>query len=159
MPGKDGEGSPRGEGRAEPRFHRPATEAVARAARRVVRGERASFPSLAAFRAAVLESLRRDEPLAAVGPERLRRLLVEVPGVRLSVRYAERSDGPLPERCPVCASALEAIRNRTLSGETIILGRRCPRCRYWTHAARRMPVRYSVSRVEVRRSELRRPPH
>lgn len=132
------------------RFRRPPAELVARAARGAVRGGRASFPSLAAFRAAVVEALRREEPLAAIGGPRLRRLLVEVPGVKLTVHYTERPDGPLPEKCPVCGSGLEPIRNRTLTGETVVLGRQCTRCPYWTHAARRVPVRYTVSRGQPR---------
>jgi hypothetical protein len=134
----------------EARFRRPPADEIARAARRAVRGGRASFPSLAAFREAVLEDLRRDEPLATVGGPRLRRLLVAVPGLRLSVRYTERPDGAPPARCPVCDGELEPIRNRTLMGETIVLGRRCVRCAYWTHAARRVPVRYAVTRGEPR---------
>ena len=148
MPEKDaGERSPR-KPRSAPRFTRPPAELVARAARRAVRAGKASFPSLAAFRASVVDQVRREDPLAAVGGRRLRRLLVSVPGVRLTVHYTERPDGPLPESCPVCGSELAPIRNRTLTGETVVLGRTCTRCAYWTHAARRVPVRYNVSRGE-----------
>lgn len=150
MPEKGAEAASRHKPRPPPRFRRPATDLVTRAARRTVRGGKASFPSLVAFRSAVLESLRREEPLAAIGGRRLRRLLVSMPGVKLTVHYTERSDGPLPSRCPVCASELSPIRNRTLTGETIELGRGCPTCSYWTHAARRVPVRYTVSRGESR---------
>ena len=128
------------------KYRRAPAELVARAARKAVRGGRASFPSLASFREAVVEALRREEPLAAIGGPRLRRLLVDVPGVKLTVHYTERPDGPLPSRCPVCGSELIAVRNRTLTGETVVLGRQCTRCAYWTHAARRVPVRYTVSK-------------
>ncbi len=133
------------------RYRRPADELVARAARAAVRGGKASFGSLAAFREAVIESLRQDEPLAAVGGPRLRRLLVEVPGVKLTVHYTERPGRPIPELCPVCRSALAPIRNRTLTGETVVIGRECTRCAYWTHGASRIPVRYTVSRGAPRR--------
>ena len=156
MPEKDVEAPSRTRPRREGRFRRPASDLIARAARRAVRGGRASFPSLVAFRVAVVEELRRDEPLAAVGGPRLRRLLVSVPGVKMTVHYTERPDGPLPERCPVCGSELEAIRNRTLTGETVILGRECTRCAYWTHSARRVPVRYTVSRGAPRSALARR---
>ena len=156
MPERDGEGAPRRKASAPSRFRRPPAELVARAARRAVRGGKASFPSLAAFRAAVVDALRRDEPLATVGGRRLRRLLVAVPGVKLTVHYTERADGPLPEECPVCGSDLEPIRNRTLTGEVVVLGRECTRCAYWTHAARRVPVRYTVSRGAPRGTVGRR---
>lgn len=130
---------------APAKYRRPADEAVRRAARRVVRGGKASFTSQAAFRDAVLAIVRRDEPLATVGGKRLRRLLIGVPGIRLSVRYTERNDDPPPAECPVCGGELTPIRNRTLSGDSIVLGRRCRRCDYWTHSKRRVPVRYLFS--------------
>ena len=156
MPEKDAEAPSRRRPRPAGRFRRPAAELVARAARRAVRGGKASFPSLAAFRVAVVEALRREEPLAAIGGARLRRLLVTVPGVKITVRYTERPDGPLPELCPVCGSQLEPIRNRTLTGETVVLGRECTRCVYWTHGARRVPVRYTVAGGVPRSTRPRR---
>ncbi len=157
MPAKGGGEASPPSGPPPARFRRPAAELIARAARRAVRGGKASFPSLAAFREAVVAEIRRDDPLAAVGGRRLRRLLVSVPGIRLTVHYTERPDGPLPVVCPVCGSALEPIRNRTLDGEVVVLGRDCPRCSYWTHAARRVPVRYTISRGQGRGSRSGRP--
>ncbi len=150
MPGSDGTPAPRRRPESA-RFRRAAPDVVARAARRVVRGAKASFRSQSAFRAAVLETLRRDEPLATVGGLRLRRLVLDVPGVRLSVRYRERPGRPVPESCPVCADELRPIRNRTLAGETVVLGKRCVRCDYWTHAVARVPVRYAISQASGRR--------
>jgi hypothetical protein len=132
-----------------PRFRRPDPELVRRMARRVVRGGRASFRSQTEFRDALLELLRREEPLATIGGPRLRRLLLDVPGVRMTVRYTERADGPPPTSCPVCGSALKPIRNQTLAGESIVLGQRCERCEYWTHRQRRVPVRYVFSKAGI----------
>jgi hypothetical protein len=151
VPDKDDGARPRRRSPETAAFRRPAAELVTRAARSAVRGGKASFPSLAAFRAAVLDGLRQEEPMAAIGGPRLRRLLVDVPGVKLTVHYTERPQAPLPDRCPVCGSRLEPVRNRTLTGETVVLGRRCPHCEYWTHGARRVPVRYIVSRRPARR--------
>lgn len=139
-----------------PKFRRPTSELVARAARGAVRGGKASYGSLAEFREAVLDALHQTEPLATIGGPRLRRLLVEVPGVKMTVHYTERPDGPLPERCPVCGAELVAVRNRTLTGETVVLGRECTRCAYWTHAARRVPVRYTIARGVPRGRATRR---
>lgn len=131
------------------KFRRPPAEVVQRTARRVVRGGKATFGSQSEFRAALLRLLRRDEPLATIGGARLRRLLIGVPGVRLTVHYTERPDRRRLERCPVCASPLAPIHNRTLSGETIVLGQRCTRCDYWSHATRRVPVRYVFSNAGI----------
>jgi len=140
----------------EARFRRPSDEVVRRAARRAVKGGKASFRSQAAFREAVLALLRRDEPLATVGGLRLRRLLVGVPGVHLSVHYTERSTGGPPETCPVCGGELAPIRNRTLTGESVVLGQKCRRCDYWTHGKRRVPVRYLFSAARLDGRPVRR---
>lgn len=139
----------------EPKYRRPSDELVRRLARRVVRGGKASFESQAEFHDALVELLRRDEPLAVIGGARLRRLVLDVPGIRLGVRYTERPNGPAPAICPVCGSPLRPIHNKTLSGDSIVLGQHCTRCEYWTHQERRVPVRYTFTRagIDGRRAE------
>jgi len=149
VPAKDDGAATPGKDRDAPRFHRPPEEIVQRTARRVVKGGRASFASQAAFRTAVVNALRREDPLAAIGGRRLRHLLVGVPGVRLAVRYRERPGAATPSECPVCGGILVPIHNRTLTGERIVLGRRCTRCDYWTHGATRVPVRYSITAAGI----------
>jgi hypothetical protein len=141
--------TPPGKVRIAPRFRRPADEEVRRAARRLVRGGKAAFASQARFRAALLTSLRRDEPLAVIGGRRLRRLLIDVPGVRMTVHYTEREHAPPLLECPVCGSSLRPILNRTLSGDSVVLGQRCTRCDYWTHRTRRVPVRYLITSAGI----------
>jgi hypothetical protein len=149
VPGKDVTEDRAGERDRMVKFRRPTAELVQRMARRVVRGGKATFPSQAAFRAALLGHMRREEPLATISGARLRRLLIGVPGVRLSVRYTERHDPRPLIKCPVCASSLEPIRNQTLTGGTVVLGQRCSRCDYWTHGDRRIPVRYTFSQAGI----------
>lgn len=156
MPARDATAERRPKPVREPQYRLPSAELVQRAARRVVRGGKASFPSQAAFREALIDQLRRDEPLATIGGGRLRRLLVDAPGVRIQVRYAERHGLRPFEHCPVCSSELSPIHNRTLTGETVTLGQRCRRCGYWAHTARRVPVRYIFSQAGIDRNILRR---
>ena len=149
MPGKDVTVEPPRRTDRPVKFRRPAAELVQRMARRVVRGGKASFPSQAAFRAVLLGHIRREEPLATISGARLRRLLIGVPGVRVGVRYTERHDLRPLLKCPVCGSSLTPIRNRTLTGETVVLGQRCSRCEYWTHAERRVPIRYTFTQAGI----------
>jgi len=137
------------------KYRRPDSELVRRLARRVVRGGRATYASQASFRSALLELIRRDEPLAVLGGARLRRLLIDVPGVRIGVHYTERHDGKSPTVCPVCGSPLRPIHNRTLTGDSVVLGQRCTRCAYWTHGERRVPVRYTFSQAGIDGHPLR----
>lgn len=146
MPAKEGEDSPRADEAPTARYHIPGSEEIRRTARRVLRSGRATYPSQASFREAVVAALRRDDPLAVVGGTRLRRLILETPGVRLSVHYTERPEKLPLDSCPVCGSELKPVRNRTLTGDSVVLGQECTRCDYWTHRLRRVPVRYAFSR-------------
>ena len=149
MPERDATDAPRPKPERAVKYRRPPAELVQRVARWVVRGGKATFPSQSAFREALLRQIRRDEPLATIGGQRLRRLLMGVPGVRLTVRYTERDDPRPLEHCPVCAGSLVPIRNRTLTGEIVALGQKCSRCEYWTHRQRRVPVRYVFSQAGI----------
>ncbi len=149
MPEKGDTGAPPAKSRREPKYRRPTDELVRRLARRVVRGGKASYESQAEFHEALVQLLRREEPLAVLGGPRLRRLVLDVPGIRMGVRYTERPRGPAPTSCPVCGSPLRPIRNQTLTGESVVLGQHCTRCEYWTHAERRVPVRYTFARAGI----------
>jgi hypothetical protein len=141
MPAKAGVAARRK--RRTPAFRRPPPEAVRTAALDVLRRRRGSAPSQAELARIVRPMVRAEVPLAALGGRRLRRLLLTTPGVRVEVDYAEREVGSPPKSCPVCGGALVPIPNRTLDGDRVVLGARCPTCGYWTHRRRRVPVRYS----------------
>lgn len=104
---------------------------------------------------ALVEMLRRrlarDDPLFAIGAERLRRIATREGLVRWRVDYRIESGRPPFTRCPVCRGELGAVRNRTLDGTTVTLGRRCPACGYWSQRDRRVPIRYRGSLVRARR--------
>ncbi|HEV2316187.1 MAG TPA: hypothetical protein VGV89_01245 [Thermoplasmata archaeon] len=125
-----------------PRYRRPGVEEVRWAAQRALVRPARPFASQAALRRAMIPLLRRKDPLYALGGRRMRSLLLEVPGLKLRVRFAERPTRRPLARCPVCGSAVRPIRNRTLLGDQVTLGYRCGRCGYWTHLKRRVPVRY-----------------
>jgi hypothetical protein len=149
VPERDDTGTSPDKSRTGPRYRRPPDDEVRRAARRLVRGGKAAFVSQAQFRTALLASLRREEPLAVVGGRRLRRLLLDLPGVRMTVRYTERELTTPLASCPVCGSSLKPIRNQTLAGDSVVLGQRCTRCDYWTHRTRRVPVRYLITSAGI----------
>lgn len=126
----------------EPKYRRPDPDTVRWAANRALVRPGRPFPSQAALRRALLPVLRGRDPLFSLGERRMRRLLLSVPGLHLKVQYAERPTRRPLTRCPVCGERLTSIRNRTLLGDEVTLGYRCPKCGYWTHLKRRVPVRY-----------------
>ncbi|HEV8050351.1 MAG TPA: hypothetical protein VGP88_07135 [Thermoplasmata archaeon] len=151
MPAKAAAAAPRNP-RAPPAFHRADADTVQAALDRLLVLGIGHYPSQAAFLRAFRPALRAEDPSMRISGPRLRSLLVETQGVRLLVRFRERSDEPPPSSCPVCAGPLLPIRNRTLTGEVVALGLRCLRCGYWMHRRRRVPVRYTIQRVPRRGS-------
>ena len=147
MPGKGDGDSPHADEAPSARYHIPGAEEIRRTARRVLRsgpgpctpprrrsGKRSWRPCGTTFRSPSLE-----EPGCVDRSWRLR-------AVRLLVHYTERPDLHPLLACPVCGSVLKPVKNRTLTGESVVLGQECTRCDYWTHRQRRVPVRYSFSR-------------
>ena len=146
MPAKAAAAPPRSRKRST-RFHRADADTVRAAVDRLLAFGVGRYPSQAAFLRAFRPALKSEDPRARIAGPRLRSLLVELPGVRLGVRYAEVTRGAVPSECPVCSGPLREIRNQTLEGGAVALGRRCPRCGYWMHRLRRVPVRYTVQRL------------
>jgi hypothetical protein len=143
VPGKgDGAARPRSRRRGRSYHHVPAEE-VRDAALELVRRARGPYSSQRELVRAVRRRLRADDPLAAVGGPRLRRILITAEGVRVDVEFAERNVRGTLESCPVCGSPVAPIRNRTLDAAAVTLGFRCATCGYWTHRKRRVPVRYT----------------
>lgn len=149
MSAKDG-GASHGKRRREkapPKYRLPPGDLVRVTARRQLGRMGQAARSQAGLRRALLPTLAAKDPLFRLGGWRLRKLLLDSPGVRVDVRYAERPTRRPLHRCPVCRSPLRPIRNRTLEGDRVTLGYRCTHCAYWTHLRRRVPVRYRFVRV------------
>jgi len=127
------------------KFRRPSVDVVQRAALRVLGRDGRHFRSQRELRSALLPVLQREDALYRLGGARLRRTLIGLPGLRLTVRYAETGSRRPLQRCPVCFSKLQPIRNRTLYGDEVVLGYECTHCAYWTHLRRRVPIRYGFS--------------
>lgn len=155
MPGK-GDGSAAARARAvAPKFRLPPTELVQTVALETLRAMGRKVPSQTVMRRALAGALRDEDPLFTIGRRRLRAVLLKTPGVRLAVKYSMRIDRRPLSHCPVCASALIPIRNRTLYDDEVTLGYRCPECAYWTHLHRRVPVRYAFLLGARRRGNAR----
>ena len=157
MPAKGDGAARRRADRRGRRFHRVDPGEVTAAALELVRRARGPVASQRELLHAVRRRLRSEDPLAALGAPRLRRILLATPGIRVEVEYAERAPSAPPAACPVCGASVVPIRNRTLDTAPVVLGVRCPTCGYWTHRRRRVPVRYSFRSSGERAGERRGP--
>ncbi|MDG6223978.1 MAG: hypothetical protein QCI82_00515 [Candidatus Thermoplasmatota archaeon] len=77
-----------------------------------------------------------------LSPERLRRIAASMPEIKMFIHCRESDEPFNANKCPVCSSSLENIRNQTLYGWIVNTGRSCPTCGYWTGSRTRKPVRY-----------------
>lgn len=157
MPARVGAAATPSPRKREVRFRRVSGDDLRTAALAVVRSSRGALASQGALWRAVRARLRREEPQAGVTAVRLRRVLLETPGVRIDVEYAERPSPTPLSACPVCGGPLGPIRNRTLDGPGVVLGQRCRACPYWTHGRRRTPVRYTFRAAPGARATVVRP--
>lgn len=92
----------------------------------------------------VAERLHEEDPTFRVAGERVRRIAVEMPQVRVTIT-ARRSHDDVEglSDCPVCGHGLRIRQNQTLDGGVVPLDRRCSHCPYWTGQDRRVPTRYA----------------
>lgn len=119
----------------------PSDEEVLGAVTRVLARE-GTVTSQRELREEVLEELALLDDDYTVSGERVRVLAVRSRYVDLAIRLGV-SDRDPPDRCPVCRSGFEKVRNRTLDGEEVTIGWSCTRCPYWTGEDRRVPLRYT----------------
>ncbi len=85
--------------------------------------------------------LRKVDSEHAVSGSRIRRLTTGMPVV---VRVLTKK-GAVPKSCPSCGGRLRKILSKTLTGRTLMVGMKCPRCPY-----KGMQDKFAPSRYEFR---------
>ncbi len=99
--------------------------------------------SLKALTGLVNMRLSSENPSWRVGQRRIKKIAARMRGVEVEVISAE-TDEPLENpKCLVCGSDMRPVMNRTLYGETVVLGYSCPVCGYRTGLKRKIPMRYA----------------
>jgi lysophospholipase L1-like esterase len=114
---------------------------IVEAARRLLASAK-TIASQAEMGRQVLRALRESDPQATVTPARVRRLLAVQPFIRLEMRTWKGPREKILNRCPVCSTRLERVKNQTLFGGEVTLTLRCPACGYWTGKEKRIPALY-----------------
>ncbi len=120
----------------------PSDKEVEKALRYVMRRVK-GVDSLRKLRKLVIRELQNNDPDYTVGIDRLRKLAVTAPFIKVEI-YARKGKKKksLKGKCPVCGNKLEKTRNETIFGGSVTLGYKCKECPYWTTLKRRIPVRY-----------------
>ncbi|HVL49082.1 MAG TPA: hypothetical protein VM889_11035 [Candidatus Thermoplasmatota archaeon] len=125
----------------QPTRRRPTDEAVVAAAVKVLLA-RGTVESQRRLWELVVRELKRQDPAFAVGPARVRTLVLRSGLVNAEIKARIKGVTGDLAACPVCRSKLARTSNRTLAGATTALGYRCTRCAWWTGRDLREPHRY-----------------
>lgn len=91
----------------------------------------------------VRAELGKSDADFAITGERVRRIAVKIPGVRVFVSLRR---GRVPSKCPCCFSGLRRIYTKNLKGKRILVGLRCRRCGYRGSGDKWVPRRYGFSK-------------
>ncbi len=120
----------------------PDDEKILDALRSVMRRMK-GIGSLTKLRSLVIKELKIKNPDFTVSHERLRKLAVRVPFLKVNIK-ARKNDRSkdFKGKCPVCGGNLKTTKNETIFGGTVTLGYKCIQCPYWTTLKRRVPTRY-----------------
>lgn len=101
-----------------------------------------AIPSQTLLTSLVADELHAEDPAFRVSGERVRRVALASPRIKIQITARRTDDQPIPDRCPVCGQALSVKRNATLDGRLVALESKCTSCPYWTGSRRRVPMRY-----------------
>ncbi len=81
-----------------------------------------------------------------ISGERIRRIGLNRGDIRVNIEYNTAKGKKLPDICPVCRNHISSIKNRTLDGGTIEIGRKCELCKFTTGPEASVPGRYLFTR-------------
>lgn len=104
----------------------------------------------------VREELRRIDPRYGVTEERVRRMAINARLVKVMVESRDTGKRKRVTTCPVCGSRLKRVRNRTITGGTVTIGKKCPLCPFRMGTTRRVPVRYTFANAHPRRYSFKK---
>lgn len=79
-----------------------------------------------------------------IGPQRLRKIVALSKKVEIDVitkETGERLEGDV--RCMICGEQMQPEMNRTLDGDTVVLGYTCRNCGYRTGVEKKAALRYT----------------
>jgi len=99
----------------------------------------------------VREKLAELDPAYAVTEERVRRTAISAGLVKVEVLTRDTGRRKRTTQCPVCGARLERVRNRTITGGTVTIGRKCRTCLFQMGRTLCVPTRYVFSTAHPRR--------
>ena len=88
------------------------------------------------------KELSKKNKKFSVSTFRLRNIAINSNFVKLEIHSREGDPKKIMNKCPVCESSLNRVKNLTIWGGKVTLEFRCSKCGYWTGKKKRIPTRY-----------------
>jgi uncharacterized protein with PIN domain len=88
------------------------------------------------------KELSKKNKKFSVSAVRLRNIAINSNFVKLEIHSREGDPKKIMNKCPVCESILNRVKNLTIWGGKVTLEFRCSNCGYWTGKKKRIPTRY-----------------
>ncbi|RLF48803.1 MAG: hypothetical protein DRN20_03750 [Thermoplasmata archaeon] len=126
---------------SERKYRIPGEDIVVDALTKVLK-EAGAINSQRLLREIVLNEIRKIDPSFRLSEKRLRMIAINSGVANVDIHCRESEKRAKMSRCPVCGSKLYPVKNKTIFGGTVTVGKECRVCGYWTGIKTRMPMRY-----------------
>jgi len=122
-------------------YNIPSDEKVKKAFTKVLKKYR-TISSQFRFKQLVEKELRTKKKEFHVSASRLRNLVLKSGLARVEIHSREGDPHKILNKCPVCNSSLNRVKNLTIFGGEVTIEFRCSNCGYWTGKKKRIPTLY-----------------
>lgn len=93
----------------------------------------------------VKEKLKKIDKNLTIGPKRLRKILYEMKIVKIKVKLKKGKVKTL--KCPICGSDFEKLETINLKNEKVVIGYRCPKCKFKIKKGGYVPFKYTFVKI------------
>ena len=90
----------------------------------------------------VNDELNSKKKKFGVSGSRIRNIALNSDFVKLEIHSREGDPKKILNKCPVCESSLNRVKNLTIWGGEVTIEFRCNKCGYWTGKKKRIPTKY-----------------
>jgi len=122
-------------------YHIPSDEKVKKAVIEVFKKYR-TISSQRKLKKLVEKELKTKKKQYNVSGSRLRNIVLKNDIAKVEIHSREGDPHKVLNKCPVCDSSLNRVKNLTVYGGEVTIEFRCPHCGYWTGKKKRIPTLY-----------------
>ena len=122
-------------------YHIPSDEKIKAELKKVLIKFR-TVHSQSKLKRLVLKELNKNKKKFGLTGNRLRNIALNSDFIKLEIHSREGDPKKLMNKCPVCNSPLNRVKNLTIWGGEVTIEFNCKKCGYWTGKKKRIPTRY-----------------